>query len=111
MLFSGNFILQVDPPSRKPVRLTLFGVPESLTWSIADPSLAELSGSGREAVLDFKKDGRTKIVVSSGDVVVFRLGVTVFTGDGVKDKAWQATVWRENEAGQTLDMYGDVYTK
>lgn len=108
---AGDYILQTKPASRKPIKVTLHGVPGSLAWSIDDSSVATLSAAGRQATLNFKNDGRAKIVVKSGDAVVFRLRLIATTGKD-KDKkdqsVWQVVIDRENEDGKSINMYGDV---
>lgn len=106
MMGVGNYILQVEPPARKPIRITLFGVPEELSWSIDNTTIADLSASGREAFVEFNEDGRIEIIVRSGQNEVFRFRLTSKMHPG---KGWQATVFRVNEQGKIIDMFGDVH--
>jgi hypothetical protein len=82
---------QTEPGAglRKPVRVTVFGAREPLAWAIDDSTVAALTATGREAFLEFKKDGPFVVTIRSGETVVLRLaGHAVSSGDG---KGWQVT--------------------
>ena len=109
MFVVGNYTLQIEPATRKPIKLTLLGIQGPLTWQIDDPETATLSSHGNEAILNFQDVGvgAVKIVVRSGKEGVFRLSATAVIVKG----CWQVNIDRVNEQGNRMDMYGEIGVK
>ena len=84
----SDFLIRAS--TRKPVRLTVFGLSEPLKWAIDDTTVADISPSGREAFVDFKKDGTAKITVYSGEKPAFHLTAISVTMDDIK--RWDVSI-------------------
>lgn len=107
---NGAYIVQIEPAERKPLRVTLFGVPETITWSNNNTELVKVSSNGREAILDFNQDAGDAIITAvTGDSVVIRLKIHSDTAE--KKERWGVRLSRIDEQGDNLDIYGEKWKK
>jgi hypothetical protein len=102
----GLFILKVTPPEKRQIKLTLFGVPEALSWKLDDESLVKLAAASRTATLDFNQEGRTMLRVNYGNETLFSIQLSAFTTTNT-DKCLQVILQSTVDLDQSASMKGN----
>lgn len=105
MFAAGNFILQKNPPSRDPVWILVPSAPDTASWTLSHPEIAELTKTAaKEGRVEFRGDGSALLTVESGGQVLLRVSLKSQTFS----EGWQVTALRVTETGESIDMDGHV---